>query len=217
ATIQKYGVQPSKAVQQRLQAGLHGEIPDNPGPGDPVFQHVDNLIIANNRLLVDAASMKARELGFHTMILGTEIEGEAKEAARLFAAIGSEVGRSGNPIPAPACILAAGETTVAVRGSGQGGRNQEMALAWAMSMASRRSLPPMCFASVATDGTDGPTDAAGGLVDPETCERAVAIGLNPAKFLQENDSYHFLTATGDLIVTGPTQTNLMDIQILLVG
>ena len=217
STIQKYGVNPPKAILQRLKAGTAGQIPENPKPGDPIFERVDNLIIANNRLLVDAASKKAKELGFNTMILGTELEGEAKDVARVFTAIGNEVVRSGNPIPGPACVLAAGETTVAVRGDGIGGRNQEMALAWAISMALRSAGPDICFASVATDGTDGPTNAAGGLVDPLTCSRAIRMGLEPFKFLQENDAYHFLEATGDLIITGPTQTNLMDIQILLVA
>jgi glycerate 2-kinase len=217
ATIHKYGVQPATAILGRLEAGSRGQIPENPKPGDPLFRNVDNRIIANNRLLVDAASMKAKELGFNTLILGTELEGEAKDAARFLSVIGREVARSGNPIRQPACLLTAGETTVAVRGSGMGGRNQEMALAWAIASASHPEQTSCCFASVATDGTDGPTDAAGGLVDPLTCARAVQQGLDPLKFLEENNSYDFLKATGDLIVTGPTQTNLMDIQILLVG
>ncbi len=217
ATIQKYGVQPAPAILERLEAGARGQIPENPKPGDPVFRHVDNLIIANNRLLVDAASKKAEDLGFNTLILGTELEGEAKDVARFLTVIGREVARSGNPVRPPACILAAGETTVTVRGNGLGGRNQEMALAWAIAAASHPEPATSCFASVATDGTDGPTDAAGGLVDPLTCSRAVNQGMDAKKFLQDNDSYHLLTATGDLIITGPTQTNLMDIQILLVG
>jgi glycerate 2-kinase len=216
-TVQKYGVDVPEAVSERLQSGARGLLPETPKPGDPVFKNVNNLIIANNRLLIDAASAKARELQFNTMVLGTEIEGEAKDTARFFAAIAREVGRSGNPIPAPACILAAGETTVTVRGHGRGGRNQEMALAWAISMAARHAPGAMCFASVATDGTDGPTNAAGGLVDPMTCSRAVEMGLMPLKYLRSNDSSNFLKATGDLIVTGPTQTNLMDLQILLIG
>jgi len=156
-------------------------------------------------------------MNFNTLVLGTEVEGEAKDIGRFFAAIGREIARSGNPIKAPACILAAGETTVTVRGHGLGGRNQEMALAWAISMAARPTHTPSCFASVATDGTDGPTNAAGGLVDPFTSSRAVELGLIPLKYLRSNDSSNFLKATGDLIVTGPTQTNLMDLQILLVG
>jgi hydroxypyruvate reductase len=217
STIRKYEVQPAPAILKRFDAGMRGQIPENPKPGDPIFRHVENRIIANNRLLVDSASKKAKELGFNTMILGTELEGEAKEAARFLSVIGREVARSGNPVRSPACILVAGETTVKVRGNGLGGRNQEMALAWAIETAAHPGPMAACFASFATDGTDGPTDAAGGLVDPLSCSRADQMGLIPSKFLAENDSYHFLKATGDLIVTGPTQTNLMDIQILLVG
>src|SRR5882724_1543997 len=217
AIIQKYGLQVPAAVSERLQNGARGQIPETPKPGDPVFKNVANHIIANNQLLIDAAAGKAREMNFNTLVLGTEVEGEAKDIGRFFAAIGREIARSGNPIKAPACILAAGETTVTVRDHGLGGRNQEMALAWAISMAARPTHTPSCFASVATDGTDGPTNAAGGLVDPFTSSRAVELGLIPLKYLRSNDSSNFLKATGDLIVTGPTQTNLMDLQILLVG
>ena len=215
--VHKYGVSVAAPVMDRLEAGVRGQIPDTPKPGDPVFRNVSNIIIANNRLLVDAAAEEAKTLGFHTLIIGTEVEGEAREIARFFAAIAREVDRSGNPVAPPACILAAGETTVTVRGKGLGGRNQEMALAWAISMAARPLASPCCFASVATDGTDGPTDAAGGLVDPFTCDRALDSGLVPVSYLQSNDSLNLLKVTGDLIVTGPTQTNLMDLQILLVG
>jgi glycerate 2-kinase len=217
AIVQKYGLQVPEAVLKRLQEGARGQIPETPKPGDPVFKTVANHIIANNQLLIEAAVAKAKELNFNTLVLGTEVEGEAKDIGRFFAAISREIARTGNPIKAPACILAAGETTVTVRGHGLGGRNQEMALAWAISMAARPTHTPSCFASVATDGTDGPTNAAGGLVDPFTCSRAVELGLMPLKYLRSNDSSNFLKATGDLIVTGPTQTNLMDLQILLVG
>jgi glycerate 2-kinase len=210
--VRKYDVEIPQAALKRLEEGAHGRIPDTPKPGDPVFERVENVVIANNRLLVDAASRRARELGFNTLTLATEIEGEAKEVGGLFAAIARE-----SPIHTPACILAAGETTVTVRGDGKGGRNQEMALAWAMAMANRPMVGPCCFASVATDGTDGPTDAAGGLVDPDTCRRGGELGLNAAHFLQTNNSYNFLKGVGDLILTGPTHTNLMDLQILLLG
>jgi glycerate-2-kinase len=215
--IRKYGVAVPEAVIERLEAGARGQIPDTPKPGAPVFRNVDNLIIANNRLLVDAAAARASSLGFKALVLGTEVEGEAKDVGGFFAAIAREIGRTGNPVAAPACVLSAGETTVSVRGRGLGGRNQEMALAWAIAMASRPVPGACCFASVATDGTDGPTDAAGGLVDPQTSQRAVDLGLVPSRYLQDNDSFNVLKATGDLIVTGPTQTNLMDLQILLVG
>src|SRR5207253_2796853 len=122
-------------------------IPETPKPGEPVFKRVENHIIANNHFLIEAAREKARELHFNTLILGTEIEGEAKDVGRFFAAIAREVSRSGNPIQPPACVLAAGETTVTVRGHGLGGRNQEMALAWAIAVAARPSstATPACF------------------------------------------------------------------------
>jgi len=215
--IQKYGVGVPPAVTERLQAGAQGRIPDTPKPGDPLFRNVENLIIANNRLLVDAAAARARALGFGIVILGTEVQGEARDVAGFFASIAREIASTGNPGKPPVCVLAAGETTVTVRGKGLGGRNQEMALAWAVSMASRQIAIPCCFASVATDGSDGPTNAAGGVVDPSTAQRAVDLGLIPQQYLANNDAWNFLTATGDLIVTGPTQTNLMDLQILLAG
>ncbi len=217
AILQKYGIDQPLAAVRHIEQGARGEFPDTPKPGDPVFNNVQNVIIANNRLLVDAAREKAAALGFNTMTLGTEVDGEAKDVARVFAAIAREIGRTGNPVSPNACVLAAGETTVTVRGNGAGGRNQEMALAWAIAMASRPVALPCCFASIASDGSDGPTTAAGGLVDPLTCSRAVELGLVPLNYLRENDSSSFLKATGDLIVTGPTQTNLMDLQILLVG
>ena len=217
AIFKKYGVNVAETVIERFEQGVRGRIPETPKPGDTVFQRTENHIIANNRLLVDAAMERARELKFNTTIFATEVEGEAKDIGGLFAAAAREVGYSGHPIRCPACILAAGETTVTVRGGGLGGRNQEMALACAIGMAERALPAPACFASVATDGTDGPTTAAGGLVDEQTCARGIHLGLAPAKILGANDSYRFLEATGDLIVTGPTQTNLMDLQILLVA
>jgi len=215
--VQKYGIEVPESVLFRLHEGAGGRIAETPKPGNPLFERVKNHIIANNRLLIDAAAEKAFEIKFNTLILSTEIEGEAKDMGGLFASVAREIGLSGNPIQRPACILGAGETTVTVRGRGLGGRNQEMALACAMVMAAHPPPAPSCFASVATDGTDGPTSAAGGLVDEFTCARAAKLGLGPLQFLLSNDSFNLLKATGDLIVTGPTQTNLMDLQILLVG
>jgi hydroxypyruvate reductase len=217
AVIHKYGLHVPPSVLERLQEGVRGNIPETPKPGDPVFDHAENFVIANNQVLVDAAAAKARERSFNTLVLSTEIEGEAKDIGSFFAAIAREIARTGNPVKPPACVLGGGETTVTVRGQGAGGRNQEMALAWAISMADRPFSGETCFASVASDGTDGPTTAAGGLVDPFTCSRAMQLGLMPQKFLRANDSSNFLKVTGDLIVTGPTGTNLMDLQVLLVG
>ena len=213
AVIQKYGLQVPKAVLERFQEGACGNIPDTPKPGDPVFKTVDNHIIANNQLLSEAAARKARELNLNTLVLSTGVEGEAKDIGRFFAAIAREMDRTGNPVKPPACILAAGETTVTVQGDGVGGRNQEMALAWAISMASRPPNRPSCFASVATDGTDGPTDAAGAIADGDTLAR------NPdaRRYLDSNDSYHYFQPLKDLIITGPTNTNVMDVRLILVG
>jgi glycerate 2-kinase len=213
--VEKYGVVAAGPILDRLRSGARGEIPETPKRGDPMFERVNNHIVANNQLLVDAAAIRARELGFSTLVLSSQVEGEARDVGRFFASIAREIGSTGNPVGPPACILAAGETTVTVRGDGRGGRNQEMALAWAIKMQAWKF--PTCFASVATDGTDGPTDAAGGLVDPFTCSRALAMDYEPRKFLRSNDSYTFLKAVRDLITTGPTQTNLMDLQILLAG
>jgi glycerate 2-kinase len=216
AVVERYGIPVPPAVRERLQSGARGLIPETPKAGDPLFRAVENYIVANNQLLVEAAVAQARAMKFNPLILTTGLDGEAKEGGRSLAAVAREISSSGNPVKAPACVLAAGETTVTVRGGGTGGRNQEMALSWAISMESQ-NVAPCCFASIATDGTDGPTSAAGGLVDPFTCSRAADLGLTPLKYLRENDSLNLLKATGDLIVTGPTQTNLMDLQILLVG
>ena len=213
--VRKYEIDVPEPVLKRLESGSRGDVRETPKFGNPIFDRSHNHIVANNRLLTEVAAAKARELGFGTLVLSSEIEGEAREMGRLFASVAREIGLSGNPLNPPACILAAGETTVTVRGRGRGGRNQEMALAWAVGM---RDWPhPVCFASVATDGTDGPTDAAGGLVDPFTCSRSIELNHEPMTFLRANDSYTFLDAVGDLIVTGPTHTNLMDLQILLAG
>ncbi len=213
--VQKYGIEVSGGVRERFEAGARGDLDETPKHGDPIFERVRNHVIANNRLLVDAASAKARKLGFETLLLSSEVEGEARDVGRLFASMAREIGTTGNPAAPPACVLSAGETTVTVRGLGMGGRNQEMALAWAMKMQAWGR--PTCFASIATDGTDGPTTAAGGLVDPHTCLRAIEAHLDPVRYLRSNDSYNFLKAVGDLVTTGPTQTNLMDLQILLAG
>ena len=215
--VRKYGVEVPAAVRRRLEDGVQHRIPDTPKPGEPLFENVFTVIVANNRLLVEAAQRQAEGLGFNTLVLATGLEGEAKDVGRMFAAIAQEAVASGRPVKPPACIIAAGETTVTVRGSGSGGRNQEMALAWAMAMSEQPSSLPACFASIASDGSDGPTDAAGGLVDAATCSRARRLGLEPARHLQSNDSYSLLKATGDLVVTGPTLTNLMDLQLVLVG
>ncbi len=188
---------------------------ETPKPGDKIFEKTRNVIVGSNALAVDAAAEEARRLGFHTLVLSTFVEGEAREVARVHAAIAKEIRASGRPVPRPACVISGGETTVTIRGKGLGGRNQEFALAAAIDIAGFGNN--MLILSGGTDGTDGPTDATGAIADGATLDRGQALGLDAVAFLRNNDSYHFLEATGDLIKTGPTGTNVADIQLILVN
>ena len=163
---------------------------------------------------VDSARKSGIEMGFNTLVVSTFLNGEAAEMGTFFASIALEIKTSGNPIPVPACIIGGGETTVTVRGTGKGGRNQEMALSAALHLA---DLQDVVFLSGGTDGTDGPTDAAGGIVDGETVSIGKEKKLCILEYLQNNDSYNYLKETDSLLLTGPTGTNVMDIQILLAG
>ncbi|HTR37500.1 MAG TPA: glycerate kinase [Bryobacteraceae bacterium] len=198
------------SVRERLQANAA----ETPKPGDVVFAKVQNLIVGSNRLAVDAAMREARALGFRTLLLATALEGEAREVARVHAAIAREIRETGHPVRPPACVISGGEPTVTLHGKGLGGRNQEFALAAAQAIDGLRDV---LILSGGTDGTDGPTDAAGAIADGTTLARALANGLDAAAFLANNDSYHFFDPLGDLIRTGPTGTNVADIQLILVG
>lgn len=192
----------------RLQAGLQGKTPDTPKAGDPIFAGAQTLIVGDNRTAAQAAVRHAEELGYQTMLLTTFLEGEAKEAAKFAAAMAKEIGIA-SPLRAPACIVLGGETTVTLGDApGMGGRNQELALAAALALEGRSAIS---VASLATDGSDGPTDSAGALVDGETVTRGHSVGLSAAAALRRHDAYPYLRATGDLLVTGPTQTNVNDL------
>ena len=140
-------------------------------------------------------------------------EGETQDVAKLHMAIVKEVEVSGHPVPKPACLLSGGETTVTIRGNGKGGRNQEFSLAAVFAAA---EMNKTVILSGGTDGTDGPTDAAGALTDNTTLERARSVGLDPLEYLANNDSYHFFDTLGDLLKTGPTHTNVMDLRVILI-
>jgi hydroxypyruvate reductase len=202
------------AIRDRLEAGARGEVPETPKPDDPLFARVSNLIVGSNIQALEAARSEARALGLTPMILSSFVEGETREIARMHAALAREVRTSGNPLPPPACLISGGETTVTLRGSGKGGRNQEFVLAAALDIA---GLPQTVILSAGTDGTDGPTDAAGAIADGETCARAVAAGLSPRNALDANDAYPFFERLGDLVLTGATKTNVMDVRLVLVG
>jgi glycerate 2-kinase len=201
------------SIRSRLSLGRQGKIEETPKPGDPAFERVYNILIGSNRIALREAASQASSLGFNTSILSSSIVGETREAARFHAAIAREIASSGNPLKRPACILSGGETTVTIRGRGLGGRNQEFALAAALDI---EELENVLLLSGGTDGTDGPTDAAGAMVDPTTIRRGRAMGLNPRTHLTNNDAYPFFERLGDLLITGPTHTNVMDVRILLV-
>jgi glycerate 2-kinase len=208
--VQKYRLE--NRIPRTVAERLGNDATETPKPGDPIFAKVQNLIVGSNSLAVDAAARQARALGFHTLVLSTFVEGEARQVARVHAAIAKELRASGRPVKLPACVISGGETTVTIRGNGLGGRNQEFALAAAMDIA---GLEDAVILSAGTDGIDGPTDAAGAIADGTTVARAEAFGHHPAEFLANNDSYHFFESLGDLIKTGPTETNVADIQIIL--
>ena len=215
--LRRYDIeqQVPEPVRRRIQAGLAGEIPDTPKPGDPELAGVHNLIIASNRQALDRAAAKARDLGYSPLILSSTIEGETKDIARMHAALAREVLESGHPLPRPCCLVSGGETTVTLGPEpGKGGRNQEFALAAALDL---EGLPGVLALSAGTDGTDGPTDAAGALADGATVARAQQKGLDPRDFLARHDAYHFFQELGDLVITGPTRTNVMDIRLMLIG
>ncbi len=198
------------AVRRRLEAGIRRDIPETPKPADPFFRRTRNTVIGSNRLALDAAARRARELGFRTLVLSSEIQGETRDVAGMHAAIAREIACARRPLKPPACIVTGGETTVTLKGKGLGGRNQEFVLAAAIHIA---GLPDTVIFSAGTDGTDGPTDAAGAIADGATLRR------NPeaARYLAANDSYHYFQPLGDLVITGPTNTNVMDVHLILVG
>lgn len=213
--FRKYALQDiPPSINNHITAGSEGRIPETPKQGDPVFERVFNIIVGSNILALEAAREKARELGYETLILSSMVEGETREVARVHCAIAKEALKTGRPLSPPACIISGGETTVTIRGDGLGGRNQEFCLAAALDL---EEIPPrVVILSGGTDGNDGPTDAAGALVDPFTVKRGRDAGMEARDYLNNNDAYHFFKKTGDLLMTGPTNTNVMDARLVLV-
>ncbi len=215
AILKKFDLIPKIApsIQKHLTLGREGTVQETPKPGEPVFEKVHNLIIGSNLLALRAGEREASSLGLHTIILSSSIVGDTREAAQFHAAIAKEVLSSAHPLPRPACIISGGETTVMIKGKGLGGRNLEFTLAAALEI---QGLEKIVVLSGGTDGTDGPTDAAGAIADHTTVKRGRAMGLDPKAYLENNDSYSFFQKLGDLLITGPTQTNVMDVRIFLV-
>jgi hydroxypyruvate reductase len=215
SAVGRYGVrdQMPASVLRHLEAGARGERPETPKPNDPRLARSTFRLVGRARDAVDGAKTAAESLGYAVAIRTEPVVGEAREAARSQI---NDVAGLLRGMPRPACILSSGETTVTVKGSGRGGRNQEFALACVQLIGSLGAAAVV--ASIGTDGVDGPTDAAGAIADTASLDRAGHAGLGtPASFLDHNDAFTFFSALGDLVRTGPTGTNVGDIQIVLVA
>ena len=214
--LKEYGIwdQLAPAVRNHLAKGISGQIEDTPKSNNAAFQQCSQVLVGTNLQALKAAGREAQRLGYHPLILSSKVEGEAREVAKFYTAIAKEVLSSENPLKSPVCVLAGGETTVTLTGEGRGGRNQEFALAAALAI---EGINNVVVLSGGTDGTDGPTDAAGAIADGTTVARALEKGLDSKDYLRHNDSYNLFQKLEDLLMTGPTRTNVMDIYMLLVG
>ncbi len=219
AILERYGLWDgaSALVRARFEDGGRGRVPETLKEGDPVFERVSAFIIGDNMTALRAAKREAEKLGFEPIFLSSADGGEARRAAAGYAAFLAELACSASSLPRPLCLLAGGELTVTVKGRGRGGRNTEFVLASIVDMekAGVEGLDWLIL-SIGTDGIDGPTDAAGAWADPRTIRTARALGLNPADYLDDNDAYGFFKQTGNLIMTGPTGTNVMDLRVFLL-
>jgi hydroxypyruvate reductase len=214
--LERYGIwdRLPPPVCERVLNGVRGVVPETPKTGDPAFGRCSQLLVGSCLGALTAGAAAAERLGYRSLVLTSKVEGEAREVAKAFAAVGKEILGSQHPLARPACVLIGGETTVTLQGDGSGGRNQEFVLAGALALD---GIEDVVLLAGGTDGTDGPTDAAGAVADGLTIRRAKALGLDPHDFLKRSDSYHFFKPLGDLLVTGPTRTNVMDVYLLLVG
>ena len=203
-----------QAIKDHLVQGSRSGSSETPKPNHPAFAKVNNVIIGDVRVSLDAAAAQARRLGYHPVILSSSLTGEAREAAKVFGAIIREIVAADRPVKRPAALLAGGETTVTVRGTGVGGRCQEFTLALALEIA---GLKKVTVFACGTDGSDGSTDAAGAVADGATLERAQALGMQPQRFLDQNDSYTFFHSLAQTLQTGPTRTNVTDLYCALIG
>ena len=203
-----------QAIKDHLVQGSRSGSSETPKPNHPAFARVQNLIIGDVGVALDAAAAQARRLGYHPFVLSSSLTGEAREVAKVFGAIIREIVATDRPIKRPVALLAGGETTVSVQGQGSGGRCQEFTLALAMEVAGLKKVTVFGFG---TDGSDGATDAAGAVADGGTVERAHALGLQPQRFLDQNDSHTFFHTMAQTIQTGPTRTNVTDLYCALIG
>ncbi len=205
--------QVSASVRTLINSGLEDRSIETPKPGSRIFANVFNLLLGNNKKSCLAAASSLKKSGFNTLVLSTRVRGEAREVGKIYAGILSDIRANNLPISPPAAIVLGGETTVTMSGHGKGGRNQELVLSTALEI---RGIKEIVVASMGTDGIDGPTDAAGAIADDQSVQRAQKLGVNPSNSLRTHNSYHFFKKLDDLIITGPTGTNVNDITILAV-
>jgi glycerate 2-kinase len=202
-----------RSVRDHISKGMKGKLHETPKPGPSVFKRVHNFLVGSNKHSCEAAAKALRKRGYETLVLSTRIQGESREVGKILSGLASDIRENEIPMAPPAAIVAGGETTVTVHGKGRGGRNQEFALSSALSI---QGMKKILVASIGTDGVDGPTNAAGAVADGSTVERALKKGLDAMSFLEDNNSYPFFKKLNDLIITGPTGTNVNDIVIAIV-
>lgn len=211
--LARHDVGAPKAVSAHLQRGAKGEIPETPKPGAKIFQKVENRVIATAQASLQAAAGFFIGHDIHPAVLGDSVTGEAREVAKVYAALAREVRQHGLPYQPPVALISGGETTVTVRGKGRGGRNAEFLLALAVDLNDAEGIHAL---ACDTDGIDGSEDNAGALLTPDSLQRAAKKKLDPVKMLNDNDGYGFFSALGDLVVTGPTRTNVNDYRVILI-
>jgi len=211
--LERFGVKPPDSVAAHLKRGAEGAEPETPKPGDPAFARVENRVVATAHGSLEAAAAYVRESGVAALVLGDTVTGESSEVAKVYGALAREVRTHGEPVRPPAALISGGETTVTVRGRGRGGRCTEFLLALALDLA---GLDSTWALACDTDGIDGTEDNAGALLAPDALARAAALGLEAKRLLADNDGYRFFASLGDLVVTGPTRTNVNDYRIILV-
>jgi len=211
--LEKYGLlqEAPEQIVDMIRKGAAGELPETVKAGDTCLADGVHVVVGSNQVSAEAAVSQAEKEGYNTVLLTTSLQDEASDAGRMIAGVLHEISRGGRPVPRPACVVAGGETTVTLQGNGVGGRNTELALGAVEALA---GLPDVMLVTLATDGEDGTGDAAGAVVTGETLAAAQAAGLDPAAYLHNNDSFHFFQDLGDLLITGPTGTNVNDLVFL---
>jgi glycerate 2-kinase len=216
AIIERYDMATAlpESICHYLTRGVAGHIPESPKALASCFDRTQNLIVGSNRQCLQAACREAKTRGYHSLVLSSLMEGETRDVARVHGAMAREILASGAPAPSPACLISGGETTVTLKGNGLGGRNQEFVLAAALDI---EGACEAVILSAGTDGTDGPTDATGAIADGHTTARARSMSMDPRRHLMENNAYPLFECLGDLLLTGPTNTNVMDLRLVLVS